>query len=234
MNLPPSPRFRALHPHARPLARAVSLAVPAQLPGMGTLFGLEVGDLADPDHVEEWWFSKPYPRLAFEHVSPDAGASRRVSRLWCVGGAWRIDARGKFHGGGRVSRMKVTRALSPRGEVASRYRDTHGGREGTEWVSADVSPRGAVVPVKWCRAVIYHADKRERTDRDPADYRHPFAPHARPLLAVDEPGTTLLFLSDRDLGAVHYASPDGAREYRASRFGRYTVTPHGVEDLAGG
>jgi hypothetical protein len=71
----------------------------------------------------------------------------------------------------------------------------------------------------------------ERADRDPADYRHPFQEHARPLLCVDEAGTTLIFLSDKDIGAVSYTSPDGRHTFSPRRFGRYTVTPHGVEDL---
>lgn len=223
--------FQAIHPGCTPRPSSVTIAVPQQLTGMGTLLGLEVGELADPNRVEEWCFSGALPRLAFEHVSPDASSTRRVSRLWAVGGAWHIDAKGQFRAGKGRSRATVRRMAHPRGEAARRYEETHGGLRGTEVVTGDVMPQGAIIPVRWCRAVIYHADKAERADRDPADYRHPFQEHARPLLCVDEAGTSLIFLSDKDLGAVSYASEDGRHTFSARRFGRYTVTPHGVEDI---
>lgn len=223
--------FQSVHPGCTPRPSAVEIAVPRQLTGMGTLLGLEVGDLHDPNHVEEWYFNSPLPRLAFEHVSPDASTSRRISRLWCVGGAWHIGKDGRFHAGRGRSRAVVNKVAHPRGEAARRYEKTHGGLRGNEVVTGDVMPKGAIIPVRWCRAVIYHADKAERAERDPADYRHPFQEHARPLICVDEAGTTMVFLSDTDIGPVSYSSPDGSQTFSVRRFGRYTVTPHGVEDI---
>lgn len=223
--------FQAIHPGCTPRPSTATITVPEQLTGMGTLLGLEVGELADPNRVEEWYFNSPLPRLAFEHVSPDAAASRRISRLWAVGGAWHIDGKGVFRPGKGRSRATVRKAAHPRGETARRYQETHGGLRGNEVVTGDVMPQGAIIPVRWCRAVIYHADKAERADRDPADYRHPFQEHARPLLCVDEAGKSLVFLSDTDIGPVSYTSDDGRHTFAIRRFGRYTVTPHGVEDL---
>lgn len=224
--------FRALHPRHAPERRTATLRVPASLPGMGVLLGFEVGELADPARVAEWHFEAPLPRLAFEHVSPDADAGRRISRLWVVGGSYHVDARGRFHGGGGKGRMRVSRAVAGAdAETAARYRATHGGKAPRELVEASVAPLGPVVPCGWCRAVIYKTDKAENAPVDPASYRHPFAEHARPLLCVDSAGTQLLLLSDRDLGPVGYEDARGARTFEARRFGRYTVTPHGVEDL---
>ena len=77
----------------------------------------------------------------------------------------------------------------------------------------------------------YHTDKAERAGRDPADYRHPFEPEARPLLAVTADGRTLVALSDTDLGPVVYEDPATGARYATRRFGRYTVTAHGIEDI---
>jgi hypothetical protein len=225
--------FHALHPRHTPERRTATLRVPRALPGMGALLGFEVGELADPARVAEWHFDAPMPRLAFEHVSPDASAGRRISRLWVVGGSYHVDARGRFHGGGRRGRMRVARAgAKVHAETAARYRATHGGKAPRELVEASVAPAGAVIPLGWCRAVIYKTDKAENAPVDPASYRHPFAEHARPLLCVDSAGTQILLLSDRDIGPVSYQDARGQHAFEARQFGRYTVTPHGVEDIA--
>jgi hypothetical protein len=177
--------------------------------------------------VQLWRFARPLPRLGFEHVSPTAAKGARISRLWVVGGCFHVDARGRFHGGGarpaaRVERLSAARA--PR-ELARRYAETHGGRTPSERVTGHVALEGGVIPVGWLRAITYHADKAERAAVDPADYRHPFEGEARPLVCVTHDGRGLVMLSDRDTGALHYGA------HRAARFGRYTVTPHGIEDI---
>lgn len=225
---PTIPRlFGALHPDALPELRRVTVSTPRTVTGMGALLELELGDLDDPDRVRLWRFAHPLPRLGFEHVSPTAAKGARISRLWVVGGSFHIDARGRFHGGGarpaaRVERLSAARA--PR-ELARRYAETHGGRRPSERVTGHVALEGGVIPVGWLRAITYHADKAERAAVDPADYRHPFEGEARPLVCVTHDGRGLVMLSDRDTGALHYGA------HRAARFGRYTVTPHGIEDI---
>jgi hypothetical protein len=219
--------FRALHPGATFTSREARVAVPRAVTGMGALLELELGDLDDPDRVQLWRFARPLPRLGFEHVSPTAAKGARISRLWVVGGSFHVDDRGRFHGGGarpaaRVERLSAVRA--PR-ELARRYAETHGGRSPSERVTGHVALEGGVIPVGWLRAITYHADKAERAAVDPADYRHPFEGIARPLVCVTADGLGLTVLSDRDVGAVRYG------DHRAARFGRYTVTPHGIEDI---
>lgn len=222
-----TPLFSSLHPHATPEARQVRLAVPKALTGMGTLLELELGDLDDPDRVRLWPFGKPAPRLAFEHVSPSAARGARISRLWIGGGAFHVDARGRFHGAGARVAMRVRAAgKDAPSREAERYARTHGGHGPRELVTAPLDLRRPLVPAGWLRAISYHTDKAERAERDPADYRHAFEGEARPLVCVTGDGRGLVVLSDRDLGPVRYGDHD------APRFGRYTVTPHGIEDIA--
>lgn len=223
--------FRALHPDATPMPRGIEVSVPREVTGMGELLDIELGDLDDADHVRIWRFGSPRPRLGFEHVSRDARRGARVSRLWILGGAWRIDDRGRFHGAGARPSARVERVhgaipgrRAPR-ELSRRYAETHGGRAPSERVTGDLAIEGGVVPVGWLRAVSYHTDKRERAERDPADYRHAFEGEARPLVCVTADGRGLVVLSDRDTGPLRYG------RHRAPRFGRYTVTPHGIEDI---
>jgi hypothetical protein len=232
----PPALFAALHPHAEAAVRARTIEVPARIAGMGELLELEVGRLADPDHVELWAFDAPRPRLGFEHVAPSARGAR-ISRLWVVGGSFYFDARGRFRGKGargawRVRRLSTSaRRAAARTREGARYRDTHGGHSPREVVRADVDLGQPLVPVGWLRAVSYQTDKAERAPVDPAPYRHPFEPEARPLLCATADGRALVVLSDRDVGAVRYEDPRRGDAYRAARFGRYTVTPHGIEDI---
>lgn len=109
---------------------------------------------------------------------------------------------------------------------AERYARAHGGHGLSEFVTAPLDLERPLVPAGWLRAISYHTDKAERAERDPADYRHGFEGEARPLVCVTGDGRGLVVLSDRDLGPVRYG------EHDAPRFGRYTVTPHGIEDIA--
>jgi len=232
----PPALFEAIHPHAEPRVRVGTIEVPSQSTGMGELIELEVGRLADPDHVELWTFASPRPRLGFEHVAPSARGAR-ISRLWIVGGAFYFDARGRFHGKGARVTAHVRRLSGRAREAAAhtrtgaRYRDTHGGHAPREVVRADVDLGQPLVPVGWLRAISYQTDKAERAPVDPAPYRHPFEPEARPLLCATADGRALVVLSDRDVGAVRYEDPRRGDAHRAARFGRYTVTPHGIEDI---
>jgi len=232
----PPALFEALYPHAEPRVRVGAIEVPAHSTGMGELLELEVGRLADPDRVELWTFASPRPRLGFEHVAPSARGAR-ISRLWIVGGAFYFDARGRFHGKGARSAARVrrlsgrSREAAARTRTGARYRDTHGGHAPREVVRAEVDLGQPLVPVGWLRAISYQTDKAERAPVDPAPYRHPFEPEARPLLCATADGRALVALSDRDVGAVRYEDPRRGDEYRAVRFGRYTVTPHGIEDI---
>lgn len=232
----PPALFEALYPHAEAATRSRTLTVPSRVTGMGELLELEIGRLADPDHVSLWVFDRPRPRLGFEHVSPDASRRARISRLWIVGGAFYFDARGQFHGRGARTAMRVrklsgaARAQAARSREGRRYRDTHGGHTPREVVrgTADL---GQLIPVGWLRAISYQTDKAERAPVDPAPYRHPFEPEARPIVCATSSGRALVVLSDKDLGAVRYEDPRTGATFSASRFGRYTVTPHGIEDI---
>lgn len=236
----PAPRvpslFARIHRDAVPRVRRGTIDVPRESTGMGKLLELEVGALADPDRVSLWTFQGTLPRLGFEHVAPSARGAR-ISRLWVVGGAYHFRD-GRFHGSGARSEAPIVRLTgaarekTARSRTGGRYLATHGGHAPREVVRGGIDFGAPLVPVGWMRAVSYHADKAERTDVDPADYRHPFEPEARPLLAVTADGRTLVCLSDRDVGAVRYEDPRTGAVFAARRFGRYTVTPHGIEDIA--
>jgi hypothetical protein len=225
---PAIPRlFGALHPDALPELRRVTVATPRTVTGMGTLLELELGDLDDPDRVRLWRFAHPLPRLGFEHVSPSAAKGARISRLWMLGGVFHVDAQGHFHGGGvrPAARVKPLSSQHAPRETLQRYEATHGGHAPREQVTGALDLEHGMIPVGWLRAISYHTDKAERAAVDPADYRHAFEGIARPLVCVTADGRGLAVLSDRDVGAVRYG------DHRAARFGRYTVTPHGIEDI---
>lgn len=178
----------------------VSLRAPEAVTGMGPLLTLEIE--REPDgRVEQWHFNKPYPRLAFERLTPTA---RGRSQLWILGGDYSLsDGRFRAKSRMRARSLNLAREAARRPRIVDRFRQTHGGRNPTEALLARIEIPKTLVPIGRMYAVVYDADKGDGV----YPYRHPFEPEAQPLVCVDSSGSQLFVVG-----------------------GAYTVTPHGIED----
>ena len=177
--------------------------IPRVLRGMGDLVDVEV---ILPDGREATWaWRGQLPILAFDRVSEDTSGKTRA-RLYVVGGDYRVEG-GKL----RCGRAKPLRARSvarvskEHAAVAADFARTHGGLSATVARACRVPHPSSLTRVARVVAITYRADK---STHGLVLYRHAFEGDARPYLAVSETGRQLWF-----------------------RGGRYTVTPHGIEDL---
>lgn len=161
-------------------------------------------EIARHGRVEQWHFEANEPRLCFGRLTD---TDRGRSTLWILGGSYKISGRGfRLVGKAkRLSSLDLARATKASPEIVDRYARTHGGRDPIEALLASLSVPDELVPIGDLYAVTYDADKGDGT----YPYRHPFALTARPLVCCDPSGTQLFVVG-----------------------GRYTVTPHGIEDAA--
>ena len=151
--------------------------------------------------VEQWHFD-PCPRLAFTRVTADTSGR---SDLWIIGGNYRVDGRG-FHNVGTqrgLDRLDLDRTRRAHPEVTDGYQRTHGGMNPREAWRGSLAIGDELVPIGPLYAVTYTTDKNDGT----YPYRHPFEDDAQPLVCVCSTGKQLVLVG-----------------------GRYTVTPHGIED----
>ena len=173
--------------------------IPSSVTGMGPLLVLEVE--RDDGRVEQWHFAKPYPVLAFGRVTEN---TKGRSDLFIFGGSYSL-ASGKFtaRSGSKLRSRDVEQTSSKLPAILDRYRATHGGRNPTQALVANIDVPPMLVPVGHCYAVTYDADKGDGV----YPYRHLFESPARPLLCANPQGSQLYFVG-----------------------GAYTVTRHGIED----
>lgn len=190
--------------HREKLSRSqdvdIVLRDPDERTGMGPLLILEVE--REPDgRVEQWHFAKPYPVLSFAEVTRD---DTGFSQIFIDGGSYSFTS-GRFEAGrGREMRaLDVGKTSGRLPTIVDRFRSTHGGRNPKEAWNTSVEAPKVVVPIGRLYAVTYDADKGDGV----YPYRHPFEPHAQPLVCVDPTGKQLWLVG-----------------------GRYTVTRHGIED----
>ena len=176
------------------------LDIPPSVTGMGPLLVLEV-ERGPDGRVEQWHFQKPYPILAFGRVTDTA---KGRSSLYILGGSYSL-SKGRFEARSslRMRPLDVERTSSSRPTLVDRFRRTHGGRNPTQAFLAKLEIPSHLVPAGRLYAVTYDADKGDGV----YPYRHPFEPKAQPMVCVDPSGTQLFVTG-----------------------GRYTVTPHGIED----
>lgn len=154
-----------------------------------------------PNGKKRVWRFRERPVLSFDWVSPNAKGRGRQARLFVDCGHYRVTADDK------LVVLKGTNAEA-RGRVskatADRFRRTHGGLAGRVTLACPIRPAGRKRYVGLCEQIDYRADK----GRDREWFYHPIDEDCRPEVWVSQSGRSIYF-----------------------RGGRYTVTPHGIEDL---
>lgn len=193
--------YQQLHGHA-PEASLVKKFV-VRVPEKLTGMGkLQWLEVARDGRIEQWDFRRIEPRLCFGALTD---TDRGRSTLWILGGSYRITPQGfrEVRGASGLRRTDLAKASKTSSKIVEKYERTHGGRAPVEALESSLSVPDVVVPIGHLYAVCYDADKGDGT----YPYRHPFALTAQPLLCCDASGSQLLVVG-----------------------GRYTVTPHGIED----
>lgn len=156
-----------------------------------------------PDGRRRTWRFRERPVLSFDYVSPDAKGHGRQARLFVDCGHYRVTD------DDRLVVEKGTNAEA-RAKVskttADRFRLTHGGLAGRVTLACPLRPAGRKRFVGWCKQLDYRADK----GRGGEHFYHPVEKDCRPEVWVSRSGRSIYF-----------------------KGGRYTVTPHGIEDLEG-
>lgn len=177
--------------------------IPSVLRGMGDLVDFEV--LLPDGRAATWEFHGQLPILAFDGVSEDTSGATAAT-LYVVGGDYKVEG-GKLLSGKakRFQNRSVERVSAQHRKVAEDFEKTHGGLKATVARAAFVEMPRTLTRCARVKAVTYRANKRTH---GLVLYRHEFEGDARPYLCVSETGRQLWF-----------------------RGGRYTVTPHGIEDL---
>jgi hypothetical protein len=180
-----------------------SPSIPSVLRGMGDLVDFEV--LLPDGREATWEFHGQLPILAFDGVSEDTSGATAAT-LYVVGGDYKVEG-GKLLSGKakRFQNRSVERVSAQHRKVADDFAKTHGGLKATVARAAFVEMPRTLTRCARVKAVTYRANKRTH---GLVLYRHEFEGDARPYLCVSETGRQLWF-----------------------RGGRYTVTPHGIEDL---
>lgn len=177
--------------------------IPRVLRGMGDLVDVEI--LLPDGRETTWVWHGQLPILCFDRVSEDTSGTSRA-RLYIVGGDYRV-AGGKLTNG-RAKHLRdrsVARVSADHVAVAADFARTHGGLPATVARACRVPSPTSLSRVARVKAITYRADKGTH---GLVLYRHEFEGDARPYLAASETGRQLWFQG-----------------------GRYTVTPHGIEDL---
>jgi hypothetical protein len=147
------------------------------------------------------WHFKEHPVLSFDVVSEDASGKGRQSRLFVDCGNYLITADGKCVVAKAPAKRTVAKATA---KSMHDYSRTHGGLDPSEILVCSVRVAGRTRFVGRCTQMDYRADKKTHGR---VQYYHPLERHAQPEVWVNEDGNQIYF-----------------------RKGKYTVTPHGIED----
>ena len=193
--------YQSLHGTSAPATADKRLVL--RVPGRVTGMGRLIWiEVARNGKVEQWHFDQPEPRLVFEALTDTA---RGRSSLWILGGSYKVDARGfrTTRGPSRMRDLGLAATSATHPDLVDRYQRTHGWQKPVEALRAQLPAASELVPIGDLYAVTYDADKGDGE----YPYRHPFEVDAQPVVCCDPSGTQLFLVG-----------------------GRYTVTPHGIED----